>query len=96
MITGVPTVLLFMENIWNFDESHYILVEKLRQNNIIFSCPDEATKHIKNIIHNPKKWWNLKNTVDARNYFLNECGNISKNWLKEWKDYILKNNDKLN
>ena len=94
MVSGTPTILLFMENIWKFDDSFKKMINILHRNNIIFSCPHEAAEHVKSITNDPRKWWDKPSTVEARNYFLSECGNISNNWLNEWKDFILKNNDK--
>ena len=94
MISGVPTILIFMDNIWNFDDSFKKVVNLLIQNNIIFSCPKKAAKHVKKIINDPKKWWDSHSTTQARNFFLSECGNISDDWLNEWKDFILRSNDK--
>ncbi len=94
MISGVPTILLYMDDIWKFDDSFQDLINNLSKNDIIFSCPQKASQHVKKIIDDPKKWWDNSNTIKARNYFLSECGSISKNWVNEWKDFILKNNDK--
>ena len=94
MCSGVPTILLYLHDIWKFDDRFKSTVDNLYKNKIIFYSPEDAADHTEKIINNPYIWWNNKNTLIARNQFFEDCGRISPDWLDEWKKYILEKNDK--
>ena len=91
IVSNIPTILLCLKNIWEFDNNFKKVISLLYKNKIIFFDPNEAAKHVEKINHNPYLWWHNKNTRYAKKIFLKECANISKDWMTEWKKYILKN-----
>lgn len=93
MISGVPTVLLYLKDIWIFKKEFSKIVNLLIKNNIIFYEPEKAAKHIIKISKNTNSWWNQENILKVRKIFHKECGDVSREWLQEWKKFILKKND---
>jgi len=91
MISNVPTILVFLNDVWTFNEKFDDLVRNLKENNIIFSNVKDASNHVEEINKDPYKWWNSEVIKNSRNYFLKECGDVSQNWLNEWKQFILEN-----
>jgi putative transferase (TIGR04331 family) len=91
MVSGVPTILLFKEDFWDINNNFTTLLDLLKKNQIVFNCPIEASSHVKKIWSNPNIWWDSQSVVDVRRLFLSQCGNVSNNWVNEWKNFIYSN-----
>lgn len=90
MISGVPTILLYLEKYWEFDKNFSSLVHNLKKNKIIFSDANLALNHIKKIKGKEEEWWQSEKISRVRNQFLKNCGDISPEWISEWKKFIHK------
>jgi len=88
MVSGTPTILLFLKDYWEFEDDYQDLIKTLKKNKILFSSSDEAFEHISKVYSNPYEWWNDKEVVRARERFHLDCGGVSSNWLKEWSNYL--------
>jgi len=86
--SGVPVILLYSKQHWEFDKNFNGLVTQLTESKILFTCPIKASSHIKDIWNNPNLWWNEDKTVKARINFFKMCGQTSENWLNTWVDFF--------
>ncbi len=84
MLSGVPTILLYLEKYWETDPVFDDLIECLKNAKIIFSDTKMAAKHVNTIWNNPIEWWNSEKVLTAREIFQKKCGKHNPNWLKEW------------
>ena len=90
MATGVPTILLYPDYLYERNPIAYPLIEILRSVKIIFTDSEVAANHINQIWSDPGKWWNSSETLHARDEFRRQALNIDFNWVKDWKDYLKK------
>jgi len=88
MHSNIPTILLFCEEHWPLHPQFDGLIEKLKQNNIIFTDPIKAAEHINQVWDNPDEWWHDSSTREAVNYFFKMCGNVSDDWVNEWASFF--------
>ena len=88
MHSGVPTILICKEELWNFDPSFYSLIVKLKEASIFHSDPIKAANHVNKISNNPQVWWNAKKTKEARSMFFRMCGTVSHDPLSEWFNFF--------
>jgi putative transferase (TIGR04331 family) len=93
MYTGVPTILLYPEHLYERNPVAYPLIQILKSVNILFIDPHEAALHINKIWENPEKWWNSGAVIEARTEFFKQALNIDSNWMNEWKNFLLKINN---
>jgi putative transferase (TIGR04331 family) len=93
MHSGIPTILLYIEEYWELHPAFDELMVKLKEVGIVYSDPIKAAKHVNNISHNPKIWWNKKETIRARNMFFDICGAVSDNPLDDWSCFFNKVKD---
>jgi len=84
MHSGVPTILLFMEEYWELDHKFDELVKNMKNAKIIFSDAKEAAGHINSIWDAPEEWWGSQEVVSAREMFFSMCGRTNPNWIDEW------------
>ena len=99
MHSGVPTILLFMEEYWELDNKFDELVKNMKNVKIIFSDAKEAADHINSIWDAPEEWWGSQEVVSAREMFFNMCGRTNPNWIDEWSLFFkdeLKKLDEVN
>jgi putative transferase (TIGR04331 family) len=93
LISGKPTVLFFNHENWFSNKSNDInakFVVKMKKYNLIIEDPLKLAEHINNIWHNPYDWYNSKEIVNLRDYFMNYSLSISKTddifaQKKKWK-----------
>ncbi len=90
MATGVPTILLYPDYLYERNSVAYPLIEILRSVKIIFTDSEAAADHINQIWSNPGNWWNSSETLQARNEFLRQALNIDFNWVKNWRNFLKK------
>jgi putative transferase (TIGR04331 family) len=89
MYSGVPTILLYVEDYWDsFYPQFGDLINKMKEAEIIFSDPFDAAHHINKIWDNPYKWWHSEKVIYAREYFFEMCGSVDNNWINEWSDFF--------
>ena len=88
MASGVPTILMYPEHLYELHPVALPLLEILRLGNIVFNDPADAAKHINSIWANPFIWWNSSSTVFARNEFFRQALNLDFDWIKKWKELL--------
>ena len=79
MQSGIPTVLLYVEEYWELEESFTPLARHLIRAKIAHTNFESAAMHIKKIYTDPQKWWNEPQTKEARLMFDQVCGTPSEN-----------------
>jgi putative transferase (TIGR04331 family) len=89
MISGIPTILLYIEQHWEVRPEFSKLIDVCKQAKIIHTDPVKAADHINSIYSNPSLWWNEDATLAARKMFFDVCGTVGENPLQVWKDFIL-------
>ena len=88
MFSGVPTILYYIEDLWEVQEIYHSLLKKLKDANILFTDPQKAADHIKAINLDPMQWWQAKETVDAREEFNRKCLTLDSQPIQAWKDFF--------
>jgi putative transferase (TIGR04331 family) len=91
MQLDIPTILLYVEDYWSVHPQFDDLIQELKKNNIIFSDPKAAARHINNIWNAPEDWWHSDPTLSVKDYFHDMCGRVSDNPVDEWVDYFKSN-----
>lgn len=86
--SGVPTILIISEHLWEFEQSFLSLIKELKDNKIIFTCPQEAAKHINNIWESPDLWWKEVRVKGARQKYIDLCCKKSDDWVSEWTTFF--------
>lgn len=88
MHSNVPTVLLYLEKVWEFEPSFNNLVEKLKSVNIMFSDSKLAAEHVNSIADSPEIWWNRKDVQEVRDLFFEMCALQSLNPSNDWSQFM--------
>ena len=88
MKTGVPTIIILDNDLWNLSHGMKTLYNKLKINNVIFTDANLAAKHINRHWDNPLDWWNSKDLINLRNEFSAMCSLETKNNFVEWANFI--------
>lgn len=88
--SGVPTILLHMEEYWDLHPDFNELITEMKRVNIIHSDPIVAANHINMVHKNPFEWWNRDDTVKVRNMFSSAASLSSKNPIADWADFFKK------
>ena len=94
MVSNIPTVMIYLEELWELQTEFDELLMKLKEMNIVFSDPVAAANHVNDISDAPEIWWNSSDVTSARMDFKVMCGHPSEVWLEEWSDFI--NNELIN
>ena len=88
MMTGIPTILLYPEELYERNPVAYPLLDLLREAKLIFHDPGAAAKHLNSIWTNPDDWWNSPIVLNARAQFTNQAISNDVNWLDHWKEFV--------
>lgn len=88
MHSGVPSILLYMEEYWDLHQDFNELITEMKRVNIIHSDPIVAANHINMVHENPLEWWNRDDTVRVRNMFSDAASLSSKNPIAVWADFF--------
>lgn len=78
-----PTILIYNPSLWRHYKSLNDAYKILKKNNIIFEDAVAAAKHINIVWNDLDKWWNKKNVLYARNFFLKNFNLPPKNQLSD-------------
>ena len=84
MFSGVPTVMLYIEEYWEVESIYDDLIEILKMANIIHTDPSKAANHIQDIYHDPLRWWTSDEVIKARKKFNDICLTESSDPLRDW------------
>jgi len=90
--SSIPTILLFDNNYWKFNEFFNEAINILKEGDLIFYNSQDAANHINKYWDNLDDWWLSDKTINARKKFISICSYNSENWLEEWKNFF---NDNL-
>ena len=88
MHSGIPTVLLYPETLWQLDNAFGDLVRELRKTRVVFSDPIEAADHVNEIWKDADEWWARADTTRVREMFFDLCGRVRSDWLNEWVGFF--------
>ncbi len=88
MHSGIPTILLYDERLWQLDTAFGELVSELKKKRVVFSDPVLAADHVNEIWEDPDAWWALEDTTRVREMFFDLCGRVRSNWLSEWVGFF--------
>ena len=89
---GVPTMLLYVENLWELNDSFLRLFAEMKRVGIFHGNAESAASHLNAINEDPLKWWNDSETKKVRQLFGSVCGRPSKD--KSWEVFLKKVLDK--
>ena len=88
MHSGIPTIMLYLDNYWELVSEFDCLIEKLKRVKIIHTNPISAATHINAVCDNPLQWWEKEETKEARGAFFEMCGKNSDNAMSEWANFL--------
>lgn len=88
MASGVPTVLVYPEHLYELNAVAYPLLDILKGAKIVFNNSVEAANHLNAIWENPVEWWGSPETLYARQEFNQQALRLGPGWLKEWKAFL--------
>ena len=88
MHSGIPTVLLYPEKLWQLDNAFGDLVRELRKSRVVFSDPIKAADHVNEIWKDADEWWARADTARVREMFFDLCGRVRSDWLNEWVEFF--------
>ena len=89
LATDVPTILIYPEKLWIFDNNFLELIEKLIDAKIIFHNPKDASMHLNNIWDNPSLWWESDKVKNVLSETFDKIGNpFNINWIRKWKEEL--------
>ena len=85
-----PTVVF-----WDLNKVHTLAsvqpyLDDLRRLKILHDTPESAAEFVNEIYEDPLLWWMSSELQQAKDKFCHLFARTSKNWLKEWKEELLK------
>ncbi len=88
MFSGVPTVLVYVDRIWETQPIYKDLLKELKDAKILHTNYSIAADHIKSIYDNTYDWWNSNEVIMARQHFNKMCITIQSNQLGLWNEFF--------
>ncbi len=89
IFSGIPTILLMKEELFEVIDLHNEVVDILKKANIYHTCPKDAAKHINKIHNDPLLWWNSDLCREAIHEFKKICLTEHKKPIKAWSDFFI-------
>jgi putative transferase (TIGR04331 family) len=86
MYSGVPTIILYDEKLWEVQPIYVELIKLLKDSGIMHTDEILAAQHVDSIAIDPMAWWNKPKTILARNKFSELCLTIEPNSLDLWAE----------
>ena len=86
MLSGVPTIVLLKNDLWNLSEEGKEIYDLLIENKIIFKNDDNLINHLNEIDANPLSWWNSSDLISVRNKFHDYFCNFKNE--KKWNNFF--------
>ena len=83
MTTGIPTILIYPEKVYERNEIAYPLIEILKKAKILFHDPVAASMHINEVWENINMWWGSSTVIEARKKYYAEALNLEDDWLSK-------------
>ncbi len=88
MASGVPTVMIYPEHLYERHPISFPLLDVLRSAHIVFHDPLTAAAHINAIWKDPGQWWGSADVLHARKEFFRQALCLDGDWLKEWTAFL--------
>ena len=85
-----PTVIFWDSNRIQMLVSVQPYLDDLRRAKILHDTPESAAEFINEIYEDPLLWWMSSELQQVKDKFCHLFARTSKNWLKEWKEELLK------
>ena len=89
VMTNTPSILLYENNHWEFENEFKILEKKMKEKKIIFNNPNEAMDYINEIIKNPHIWWKNDQTTAMIEEFKSQCCISDSSAIKKWSSLFI-------
>ena len=86
MLSGIPTIVLLKDDLWNLSEDGKKIYNLLIENKIIFNNVDHLINHLYAIEKNPLSWWNSSDLILVRNKFHDHFCNFKDE--KKWNNFF--------
>lgn len=88
MYSGVPTMIVFLEEFWEVQPIYRELLVCLKEAGIMHTDEKSAASHINSIFDDPMEWWNADATKDAAKLFNEMCLTNSKCPISSWANFF--------
>jgi len=88
MASGVPTILIFSDRLYERHPATLPLLQVLRSANVVFHDPVLAAAHINAVWKDPVRWWNSPTVLHARAEFRRQAMDLDSDWLKQWTRFV--------
>ena len=88
MFSGVPTMIIYLEEYWEVQPIYSELLACLKEAGIMHTNENTAAQHINNIFEDPMKWWSTDTTQDALKLFYEMCLTDSKDPVGSWAKFF--------
>ena len=85
-----PTILFWPKNLVLLRKEARKYLEQLGEVGIYHTDAKSAANHINSITNNIQGWWNKNSVQKARNLFISRYALSSKNWVRYWKNELIK------
>ena len=86
MLSGVPTIVLLKDDLWNLSEEGKKIYNLMLKKKIIFKNISSLVQHLNEIDENPLSWWNSNELISVRNKFHEHYCNYKDN--QKWKNFF--------
>ena len=83
-IQTTPSILIYEEGKWEFQNKFAYIYKNLLKNKILFHNTEKAAHHVNDISENINKWWLKKSVQKIINQYLNDISLISNNSVEIW------------
>ncbi|MCE5181782.1 MAG: LIC12162 family protein [Betaproteobacteria bacterium] len=88
MASGVPTILIYPEHLYELNPVALPLLESLKAAKIVFHDPMAAAAHLNAIWADPSAWWGSPAVLHARSEFHRQALGTDRKWLKKWVAFL--------
>lgn len=85
---NAPTILFWNPEHFVYCKEAAPYFDGLRRAGILFDSPEAAAKKINEIWDDVQGWWRLLEVQKAKDEFCRQFARTSKNWRKEWLDFL--------
>lgn len=88
MASGVPTILMYVEHLYELNPVAHPLLEILRSARIVFTDASTAAAHLNAVWADPDGWWESESVVYARAEFRRQAIDLGGEWLVKWTAFL--------
>lgn len=88
MCSGIPTILMYPEHLWETRPEFDSLLDILKRAKIVFNDPKSAADHVNAIWDDPDQWWKSSEVLAAREAFHQMACRNDSNWLEQWTAFV--------